>query len=161
MKFNFSLACLVVTGISIFYGISPSSINASTEFTSPPPDVNFFYKRDGTPHIFLKNYRVCHVQNPAQFSLLQSQRRTDKKIRVVQNDSYRAGVPFVGSCPWPGGLYRLSNNSAVYYLSNDERSACWVRTSQGVERAGGWGNVQVVDTPFSNLIGNRQYKDRC
>jgi hypothetical protein len=59
------------------------------------------------------------------------------------------------------GLYKIGNNPPIYHLYGNGRSACWVRTSQGVEQRGGWGSVKVVGGSLPDLVRGRVYKDRC
>lgn len=79
-------------------------------------------------------------------------------VRDHGGDAYRKAQ---ASAKAGDGLYKIGNNPPIYHLYGNGRSACWVRTSQGVDQRGGWGSVRVVGGSLSALVRGRAYKDRC
>lgn len=87
--------------------------------------------------------------------------RADAYYAAVRNhggDAYRKAQ---ASAKAGDGLYKIGNNPPIYHLYGNGRSACWVRTAQGVEQRGGWGSVRVVGGSLPDLVRGRVYKDRC
>lgn len=87
--------------------------------------------------------------------------RADAYYTAVRDhgaDAYRKAQ---ASAKAGDGLYKIGNNPPIYHLYGNGRSACWVRTAQGVEQRGGWGSVRVVGGSLQNLVRGREYKDRC
>ncbi len=120
-----------------------------------------YFRRSDRPEVYFVNANSrtsCHVQNPSQMDLYGGFGR----VRVVSNDLFRDNTQFNGPCLWPDGLYRSNDRPEVYYLFNNWKSACWVRTPQRVEELGGWGRVRVVNqTPRESFIVGRSYSESC
>jgi hypothetical protein len=120
-----------------------------------------FFRQNDRPEVYFVNAgsrTSCHVQNPSQMEVYGGFRQ----VRVVSGDTFRVGAQFNGPCLWPDGLYRSSDRPEVYYLHNNWKSACWVRTPQRVEELGGWGRVRLVNqTPRESFIVGRSYSESC
>jgi hypothetical protein len=120
-----------------------------------------YFRQSDRPEVYFVNAgsrTSCHVQNPSQMEVYGG----FSQVRVVSGDTFRAGAQFSGPCLWPDGLYRSSDRPEVYYLHNNWKSACWVRTPQRVEELGGWGRVRLVNqTPRESFIVGRSYSESC
>jgi hypothetical protein len=137
----------------------------NTVITSSSPSVSSpvsgYFRRNDRPEVYFVNAgtrTACHVQNPSQMEVYGE----FGQVKVVQGDGFRAGTTFTGSCLWPDGLYISREKPEVYYLSNNWKSACWVRTSERVNQLGGWGKVRLINgTSKESLTVGRTYSDRC
>jgi len=120
-----------------------------------------YYRRSDRPEVYFVNAgsrTACHVQNPSQMEVYGG----FGQVKVVQGDGFRSGTQFTRSCLCPDGLYRSREKPEVYYLHNNWKSACWVRTSERVDQLGGWGRVRLIDsTSRESLTVGRSYSDRC
>jgi hypothetical protein len=120
-----------------------------------------FFKENGRPEVYFVNginRTFCHVQNPSQMEVYGGFSR----VKTVYNNLFRYGTQFAGPCLWPDGLYRSSDRPEVYYLYNNWKSACWVRTSQQVDKLGGWNRVKVVNqTSRESFIAGRSFSESC
>lgn len=130
--------------------------------TTPPINlVSGYFRRSDRPEVYFVNAgnrTACHVQNPSQMEVYGG----FGQVQTVQGDGFRSGAQFTGSCAWPDGLYRSSDRPEVYYLHNNWRSACWVRTPERVEQLGGWGRVRLINnTSRESLTVGRSYSERC
>jgi hypothetical protein len=165
MKLNSSQVCLAVIGAILYSSLSPLSAQARPEprFSDSARPLYYFFRRNDRPELYRRaaSTWLCHVQNPSQWDVFRVLPRTDPRIQVVQNDSFKSGLELTGECRWPDGLYRIGDRPEVYYLYASESSACWVRTSEGVDQRGGWKSIRIVDAPSKTLFTGRKYKDKC
>lgn len=120
-----------------------------------------YFRRSDRPEVYFVNAGArtsCHVQNPSQMEVYGG----FGQVRVVSSDAFRDGAQFNGPCLWPDGLYRSSDRPEVYYLFDNLKSACWVRTPQRVEELGGWGKVRIVNqVPRESFVVGRRYSESC
>ena len=120
-----------------------------------------YYKRADRPEVYFLNSgsrTLCHVQNPSQMEVYGG----FGQVRVTQTSDFNSNASFTGPCLWPDGMYRSKERPEVYYLYDNWKAACWVRTPARVEQLGGWGRVRIIEgTPREALIVGRRYSDSC
>lgn len=113
----------------------------------------FYRQADQTPVMYqysAKNY--CHVQNEGQMAAYGG----FDMVEVVSVLAMRGRQ--TGSCAWPDGFYRRSNEPAVYRLFDG--SICHVINGEQMAAFGGFDIVTVVK-PASDLARGRGEVTEC
>ena len=120
-----------------------------------------YFRQNDRPEVYFVNAGTrtsCHVQNPSQMDVYGG----FSQVKIVSGDAFRNGTQLTGPCLWPDGLYRSNDREEVYYLYDNWKSACWVRTPQRVVQLGGWSRVRIVNqTPRESFIVGRSYSESC
>jgi len=161
----FKVFCSLGVGIGMILNHAEVSYSCAQSpcHTRPIPLVYLssgYYRLRDRPEVYFinaENDTGCHVQNPSQMDIYGG----FEQVRVV--DHSRSDPRFTREpCLWPDGLYRSSERPEVYYLYNNWRAACWVRTSERANQLGGWGRVRVINnTSRESLTVGRSYSERC
>jgi hypothetical protein len=120
-----------------------------------------YFRQNDRPEVYFVNAGTrtsCHVQNPSQMDVYGG----FSQVKIVSGDAFRNGTQLTGPCLWPDGLYKSNDRAEVYYLYDNWKSACWVRTPQRVVQLGGWSRVRIVSqTPRESFIVGRSYSESC
>lgn len=124
--------------------------------------VGGFYRQADRPAVMYQYMagHYCHVQNEAQMAAFGG----FAKVKVVPRIAM-VGTQ-TGTCGWPNGFYRRSNEAAVYRLSgtgvvaNVGPNICHVVNEQQMAAFGGFRLVKVVP-PTSELGRGRSKITPC
>jgi len=114
--------------------------------------VGQMFRQADRQEVMLQLAGHCHVTTSAQVDAFGGWSR----VIVVPTLNMRGH--YLGSCGWPNGFYRRTNEQAVYRLSGQGvmglgSSICHVVSPAQLEGYGGWGVVKVVEAGADLNLG--------
>lgn len=99
---------------------------------------------------------ICLVQNPDHLRALGA----DNKVIVAPSGTnLLSGKNYTGTCGWPNGMFRRSNQPEVYRMYDDSKF-CHVGNEAQLATFGGWSFVMVV-SPDSDIGRGRTATGSC
>lgn len=118
--------------------------------------VGGFYRQSNQPAVMYQytRDRYCQVQNEAQMAVYGGFSKVTTVPRLAMTGQQ------TGSCGWPDGFLRRSNENAVYRLYGRGADACQVANEAQMAAFGGFQQVRVVP-PSSDLARGRSRGPLC